>query len=264
MLKLAVIGKDVSKSLSPKMHTFILNKLGVECEYGNISIAEEDFKERIEAILKEYDGINVTIPYKLDIMPYLKEIKGDALSFGAVNTVESGNLRGYNTDGVGFIMMLENAGVQIKGKSILVLGVGGAGRTVVKKLVEEGACVSAYERSAERLNALKEEFPFFTALEKVENIPYDIIINCTGVGMHKTEGVSPVGEELLSLCSAAVDLIYVPEKSEFLLIAERLGKKIVNGDAMLFYQAYYGDCIYLNIEPDSKRAKSLYEEYKKL
>ena len=76
MLKLAVIGKDVSKSLSPKMHRFILNKLGVACEYDNISIPEEEFEEKIEGVLSSYDGVNVTIPYKLSVMPHLKKSWG--------------------------------------------------------------------------------------------------------------------------------------------------------------------------------------------
>lgn len=262
MLKLAVIGKDVSKSLSPKMHNFILNRLGEECVYDNVSIPVEEFSSKIEGILSEYDGINVTIPYKIDVTPYLKNICGDAKSFGAVNTVKADSLSGYNTDGVGFIMMLENAGVAVKGKSVLVLGVGGVGRMVVKKLVEEGAAVSAFEMVRDRLKKLYDEFPFFTPVEKIETKPYDIVVNCTGVGMHKTEGISPVGEELLKLCDTAVDLIYEPAKSEFLRLAELNGKRIVNGDSMLFYQAYFSDCIYLGISPEKARAKELYEEYK--
>jgi len=264
MLKLAVIGKDVSKSLSPKMHRFIMGKLGYECSYESVSVSEGEFEEKIDGILSAYDGINVTIPYKLSVIPHLKELAGDAPSFGAVNTITTKNLIGYNTDGEGFMMMLETAGIFVEGKSVLVLGAGGVGRTVIKKLVSRGAIVSAYEMFAERLSALHSEFPYFTPLSSVENKPYDIIINCTGVGMHKSEGISPVEEELLKLCSVAVDLIYVPAQSEFLRLAHINGKKTLNGEAMLFYQAYYGDCIYLGISPDLSLAKKLYTEYKQL
>lgn len=264
MLKLAVIGKDVSKSLSPKMHKFILNRLGYECVYDAVSIPEGEFDERIGGILSGYDGVNVTIPYKLSVMNYLKSIEGDAAVFGSVNTIKTSSLSGYNTDGAGFMLMIENAGISAKGKSVLVLGAGGVGRTVIKKLVLSGAAVSAYEMFADRLNELHDEFPRFTPLYSVENKPYDIIINCTGVGMHKTEGISPVSEDLLKLCGAAVDLIYVPEQSEFLRLADKNGKRTVNGDAMLFYQAYYSDAIYLGLSPDGKTAEELYKEYKKL
>jgi len=264
MLKLAVIGKDVSKSLSPKMHKFILGKLGYDCVYDNISIPENEFEEKIGGILSAYDGINVTIPYKLSIIPHLNKTEGDAVTFGAVNTVKTDGLTGYNTDGEGFMMMIDNAGVDTKNKSVLVLGAGGVGRTVIKKLVSRGANVYAYEMFRDRLDALHDEFPYFTPIYSVEDKPYDVIINCTGVGMHKSEGISPVEESLLKLCGAAVDLIYVPAQSEFLRLAAKNGKKTVNGESMLFYQAYYGDCIYLSLAPDGAEAEKLYKEYKLL
>lgn len=133
-LKLAVIGKDVSKSSSPSMHTFIANKLGMEIEYANISIAPEEFSSRAESLFCEYDGFNVTIPFKLDIIPYLSSLEGDAKAFGAVNTVISATRKGYNTDGLGFMLMLENSGVEVAGKSVLLLGAGGAGRSAAKNL----------------------------------------------------------------------------------------------------------------------------------
>ena len=121
--------------------------------------------------------------------------------------------------------------------------------------------------------AVAKEFGCFVPLSEVEARRYDVIFNCTGIGMHKTVGMTPsvrtkageqpVGEELLSLCDTAVDLIYVPKESEFLRIARTLGKKTVEGGPMLFYQAYYGDCIYVGREPKAEEARRLYEEYLK-
>ena len=150
-LHLAVIGKDVSQSLSPSMHAFILRRLGAECKYEAISIPPEQFAERAEELFERYDAFNVTIPFKGDIIAYLSELRDDAPVFGAVNTVLCRERAGYNTDGFGFLLMLKNAGVQVKGRSILVLGAGGAGRSCIKKLTEEGAEVYAYERSEDRL-----------------------------------------------------------------------------------------------------------------
>ena len=263
-LKLAVIGKDVSKSSSPSMHTFIANKLGMEIEYANISIAPEEFSSRAEALFCEYDGFNVTIPFKLDIIPYRSSLEGDAKAFGAVNTVISATRKGYNTDGLGVMLMLENSGVEVAGKSVLLLGAGGAGRSAAKKLAEAGAEVFVYDRNTEAAKNVEREFASVTAISEVKEVPYDIIINATGVGMHKTEGISPVGEGLISLCKTAVDLIYVPPKSKFLCLAEGLGKKIVNGMSMLFYQAYFAECIYHGIQPDKDTAKALFCEYEKM
>ena len=261
-LKLAVVGKDVSRSLSPAMHTFILENLGVGCTYDAVSVPESDFAAALPRLFERYDAFNVTIPFKLSVIPYLLEVCGDAAVFGSVNTVDAVRRKGYNTDGMGFLLMLRNNGVETAGKRALVLGSGGVGRSVIKKLLDAGAEVFAYDLNRENLQKVHEEFPAFTPLESVEAKKYDIILNCTGVGMHRTEGISPVGEDILSLCETAVDLIYVPAKSEFLRIAESLGKKIVNGEAMLFYQAYFSDCIYLGIEPSDEEAKQLFERYK--
>ena len=86
-MKFAVIGKDVSKSSSPEMHLFIAGRLGAEIIYDKISVPENEFCNRVNGLFKEYDGLNFTIPFKLTVIPYLKEIAGDAKAFGAVNTV---------------------------------------------------------------------------------------------------------------------------------------------------------------------------------
>ncbi len=270
-MKLAVIGKDVSKSLSPAMHACILDSMGVQYTYETVSIPPEQFPSRAEQLFSRFDFFNVTIPFKADIMPYLAAVEGDARTFGAVNTVVSRTRTGYNTDGLGFCLMLENAGISVAGRRVLVLGAGGAGRSCIYKLAEGGARVFAYERSSERLAAVFREFGNFTPLAQVPPAPFDIIVNCTGIGMHDTVGKTPsvrtsagevpVGEALFAGCTAAVDLIYEPAQSEFLRIAAACGKRTVNGAAMLFYQAYYSDCIYLGKTPSASEAKKLYQQY---
>lgn len=260
-LKLAVTGKDVSKSQSPEMHTFIAKRLGYKVSYDKISIEEDKFKDSVIQLFEKYDGFNVTIPYKLSIIPYLSEAVGDAKTFGAVNTVTSKDRRGYNTDGLGFALMLKLNGVDVKGKNVLVLGAGGAGRSVAKKLSDSFAKVDIYDRFFESAKAVAAEFSGVNALEKLQEKNYYLIVNATGVGMHKSVGISPVDESILKNTTVAVDLIYTPPKSKFLEIAESLNKKIINGAAMLFYQAYYSECIYAGISPDDGVAKRLFDEY---
>lgn len=263
MKKLAVIGKDVSQSVSPQIHSFIAKNIGLEMTYESLSISEPEFESRAEELFSRYDGFNVTIPYKLTVIPHLKETVGDARVFGAVNTVLTATRQGFNTDGLGFELMLKLNGVEVKGAKALLLGAGGAGRSVAKKLLDGGAGVEVYDRNAENALNLAKEFGGVTAVSEVTVKERDIIINATGVGMHKSVGVSPVGEEVLRACKSAVDLIYVPEKSEFLRLAELNGKKIVNGRAMLFYQAYYSDCIYFGLTPSEIQAKELFQKYLK-
>lgn len=260
-LKLAVIGKDVSKSLSPQMHNFIAEHIGNDIEYEKISVAEHEFEDTADKILREYDGFNVTIPYKLKIMKKLNSVSGDAKVFGAVNCVLSKDKSGYNTDGQGFMLMLKNEDISVCGKRVLVLGAGGAGRSVSKKLYDEGASVFVYDRRYENAKAVAQEFNL-TALREIKPESYFLIVNATGVGMHDTEGISPVGLDLLNLCEVAVDLIYTPKKSKFLSLAEKCGKKIINGEAMLFYQAYFAECIYFNTEPDFVQAKLLFDKFR--
>ena len=261
MLKLAVIGKDVSKSTSPQIHSFIAANSGLEISYEKISVPEEEFENKIDELLKNYDGLNVTIPYKLSVIPHLKKIAGDALTFGAVNTVVTKTLTGYNTDGMGFMQMLDSNKVEVEGESVLLLGAGGAGRSVAKKLLDAGATVEIYDKNTANAHAVAAEFKGVTVVDGVTAKPRKLIINATGVGMHKTEGISPVPAEILKECEVAVDLIYEPEKSEFLRIAESLGKKIINGRAMLFYQAYYSECYYFNLTPSPETAAKLFEKF---
>lgn len=264
MIKLAVVGKDVSKSASPQIHLFIAKELGLDISYDKVSIPEEQFEERIEGLLNEYDGMNFTIPFKLTVIPHLNNICGDAAVFGAVNTVVSASRSGYNTDGLGFMQMLDAASVAVKNKTVMLLGAGGAGRSVAKKLIDGGARVEIYDRFAQNAKKVAEEFGGITVLDEAVPHKVDVIINATGVGMHKTEGISPVGEDVLKLCDTAVDLIYVPAQSEFLRIAKGLGKKTLNGAPMLFYQAYYSDCYYFNLTPDKGVAAKLYAKYEKI
>ena len=260
MIKLAVIGRDVSKSASPPIHKFIAREMQKGITYDCISIPEEEFEQVIDGIIARYDGINVTIPYKLSVMPRLKNIVGDAQTFGAVNTVSCAELNGYNTDGLGFMQMLRSNKIDVKGKAVLMLGAGGAGRSCTKKLLDEGAAVEIYDRSYERALALQTEFGV-KVVDSVNVKRRYLIVNATGVGMHESVGVSPLPKEVINQCEAAVDLIYEPKKSEFLKIAEEAGKKIVNGFAMLFYQAYYADCIFFGIQPDEAQATALYNKF---
>ena len=270
MLKLAVIGKDVSKSLSPQMHNFILGRMGISCEYEKISLGEAELQARAEELFSRFDGFNVTIPHKQNILSYLKKLEGDAGVFGAVNTVVTKTRTGYNTDGTGFVTMLSDAEISVKGQRALVLGAGGAGRSCIYALHEAGAIVTAYERDSERLKAVHRDFQGFTPADKLSEFDFDLIINCTGIGMHDTVGKTPTVpnaqgqdclETLVKNCKAVVDLIYEPKESALLLLAKEQGKRTLNGEAMLFYQAYAADCIFTGRERNMKQAKELWREY---
>ena len=260
IIRLGLIGKDVSKSPSEPIHIFILGEMGYVCEYQRFSVPKEDFDSTMRTLLGDFDGFNVTIPYKRDVMAYLSELTGDALDYGAVNTVVNATGRGYNTDGKGFLLMLSTAGFEVEGKKILVLGAGGSGRSTAVALKQAGATVYIYQRNKEKLVEVCEELGVTPSADP-EAGGYDMLVNCTGVGMHDTEGSSPVTAKAFSGAETAVDLIYTPPQSEFLRLAKTQGLRTLNGAAMLFYQAYFADCLYLGIQPRETQAKSLYEKY---
>ncbi len=259
-IRLGLVGKDVSKSDSERIHRFILNEWGVECEYENISVNAEGFDSAARHLIGDFDGFNITIPYKRDIMSYLDGLQGDALVYGAVNTVVTQNRQGYNTDGVGFLLMLRAAEIPFENKKILILGAGGAGRSSAVALKNAGSEVFLYQRNKEKLTEVCEELNVRAAIDP-ESGGYDILINSTGVGMHETEGQSPVTKAAFRGAESAIDLIYKPAESEFLRLAKQAGLRTLNGAAMLFYQAYYSDCIYLNKAADENEAKTLYKKY---
>lgn len=259
-VRLALVGKDVSKSLSADIHAFILGEWGYSCEYELVSAEKEDFDSVLRRLLGDFDGFNVTIPYKRDVMAYLNEVSGDAMDFGAVNTVVTRTMTGYNTDGVGFLHMLHLAKISVQDKKVLVLGGGGAGRSTAAALKKAGATVSVYQRRREKLEEVCKELGV-NAAENPESGEYDMLINCTGVGMHQTVGISPVSERAFDGASVAVDLIYTPTESEFLRLAKMRGLQTLNGAAMLFYQAYFSDCLYVNREPMEGEVEELYQKY---
>ncbi len=272
MVKLAVVGKDVSKSLSPEMHRFILESLGEKCSYEKVSLPREKFSANAEELFLRYDGFNVTIPFKEEVLPFLNELKGDAGVFGAVNTVVCRTRTGFNTDGAGFSAMLSDAGISLSDKRALILGVGGAGKSCIYALRREGASVYAYAKNEERLERAFREYGDFTPLKEISDLRYDLVINCTGVGMHDTVGQTPFVRDtegndallrLIENCDTAVDLIYEPRESEFLRLAKKQGKRVLNGEAMLFFQAYAADCIFTDRSPDEERARKLWDNYRR-
>ena len=158
------------------------------------------------------------------------------------------------------MLMLQAENIEVKNKKILVLGGGGAGRSTAVALKKAGAHVAMYQRTRADLLETCAEIGVAPA-DSAEEGGYDILINCTGVGMHDSEGGSPVTPKAFRNAQTAIDLIYEPKKSKFLQLAENEGLKIVNGSAMLFYQAYFADCLYLGTEPNLAQAIAFYAEY---
>ena len=271
-LILNVIGDPIEHSKSPVVHGLVLGALGVDNDYTRVLVKKGGLSEYVENAVKSgVRGFNLTMPHKVDIIPFLKEIDKDAELFGAVNTVsiKDGELYGYNTDARGFVLSLEQNGVDISGKSIVILGAGGVVSTLALKLSDMGAGkITILNRTPEKAEAVCEkirglqksgaakggtELIWGGTREAAEYAPEcDVLINATPLGM---SGVGADYEDLsfidrLDPSAAVIDLIYSPPKTKFLAYAEKRGHKIINGLGMLIGQAILADEIYLDKKLD--------------
>lgn len=239
-MQCGLLGRKLSHSYSPAIHAH----LG-DYDY---SLFEKEPKE-LEAFLRrgEFDGINVTIPYKKTVMPYLDATTDMAKKLGAVNTIvrQDGKLIGHNTDYFGFHSMVRKSGVSPAGKKCLVLGSGGASNVVVAVLEELGAAVTVISRSGENN---------YTNLAQHSDAA--LIVNATPVGMYPDTGVSPVDLALFPNLKGVLDLIYNPARTKLLLDAQQRGLAAMNGLWMLVAQAKAAAQLFTGSEiPESKIAE---------
>ena len=221
-MKCGLLGRKLGHSYSPQIH----NLLG---DYSYVLFEKEP--EELENFLKngDFSGLNVTIPYKKEVIPYLSELSPTAKKMGCVNTVlrrSDGTLYGHNTDYFGFTSLVRHAGLSVAGKKVLVLGSGGASNTAVAALKDLGASPVVISRSGENNYGNLHLHRDAAA-----------IVNATPVGMYPNTGVSPIDLELFPHLEGVLDVIYNPARTQLLLDAEKLGIPRENGLWMLVAQA---------------------------
>ena len=258
MKKLFLIGNSLKLSISPFIHNRIISELNIDAVYSNVELSDtEELKEFVEMVRKDEDvvGFNITIPYKEDILEFCDEVSEDVRIINAANTVkkEDGKLLAYNTDWIGFKKSLEDMGVDVKHKKILVLGSGGAAKACIYGLYKMGAKeVFVANRTYEKAQALRQQYKEVIDLKiikwsEIENVSYDILINTTPIGMYPDVDISPINTLNFSV-ELVYDMIYNPYKTKLLQLAEINGKRILNGLPMLIYQAIEAERIWFGIE----------------
>lgn len=196
----------------------------------------------------DFKGINVTIPYKKDVIPYLDEMDEAARAIGAVNTIvnRDGRLCGYNTDCPGFLYMMKQAGVCVRGKKVLVLGTGGAAQAILAALhQEQAASVISVSRSGKGDAVTYEECARL-------HCDAQVIVNTTPAGMYPNIDQSPLDLTPYKNCAAVLDVIYNPSETKLTAQAKNLGMKAATGLTMLVAQAKYACELFLDRPlPDS-------------
>ena len=245
-----VFGAPIKHTASPAMHNAAFEALKMNWAYLAFQVAPQDLRQALQgARVMGIVGINLTVPHKILALECVDEIDAEASKLGAVNTVamERGKLRGFNTDGYGFLKAIkEEFNLSIRGKRILVLGAGGAGRGIAVKCALDGAArVVVANRTltkivpiAQEIRNTKTEFLSIalTPDEIRRVIPeVDLVVNATSVGLKDGESLG-LGAELFSPRLRVYDTIYRPAETELLQIAGGAGAQVANGLGMLLHQ----------------------------
>ncbi len=278
---LGIIGYPISHTLSPLMHNTAIKHLGLDYIYLPFEVKKENIALAIGGLKGlGIGGINVTIPHKESVIPYLDTLDDSAGLIGAVNTIklEDGSLKGYNTDGLGFLKSLKiDAHEEAKGKNIIILGAGGAARAIAIQMALEGAKgITIANRTLERGEKLTESIRCkmqdarckikAIALNDSSLIEYfrkaDIIINTTSVGM-KDSDTPLFPYNYISDRHLVCDIVYKPIETKLLKEASARGARILNGLGMLVYQGSLSFKIWTGHEmPVEIVRKTLMEELK--
>lgn len=255
---LGIIGYPIGHSLSPVLHTSLSKKYGLNFVYLAFEILPEKFHFIKDVVLTlDIRGLNITIPYKEKIIPYLDEINPLAKHVGAVNTMvnKDGKLIGYNTDIYGFTKSLEEE--DLENEDVFIIGCGGVSRAIVCGLEELGVNkVYVFDIDKNKMISMKRQFQDFVVLveeQEVEKVIPDVkmVVNATPLGM-KDGDQSPIKLQLLRKHHIVYDVIY-NRTTQLVEYASEIGcKKVINGIPMFVYQAEQSFFLWTGIKPDTK------------
>jgi shikimate dehydrogenase len=246
----AVIGDPIGHTLSPAMHNAAFQALSMDAVFLAFKVMQTQVEEAMGGVRSlGIRGLNVTMPNKNVVMQYLDEIDEQAKLIGSVNTVlnEGGRLRGFSTDGVGAHRALEENGVKLAGKKLVLLGAGGAARAIAFTLARETRELVILNRTPEKISALAQALntkfhkkitsSSLTSSNIEQNLQgADVLINATSVGMHPNEKHTPVKPALLNSDLTVMDIIYNPLETKLAKDAKAAGAKVISGVEMLIHQ----------------------------
>ena len=253
MKKHLIIGNPVSHSLSPKIHNYWFKENNIEGVYDKISPDESEIKFIIQKIkTREIHGINVTVPFKQIVIPFLETFSETAKKTNSVNTIfnKNGKIHGDNTDVYGFEKSIINNEIDLKKKSVFIFGAGGVVPSIIIALLNlDTYKIFISNRTQEKANAIKNKFKFIEVIEWGKVVNCDLYINSTSIGLKSEDRLSQNFDNF-EKSKIFYDVIYNPPKTAFLLEAEKKGHKIINGRDMFLYQAQMAFNLWHNFMPD--------------
>ena len=260
MKKYLVIGNPIEHSLSPKLHNYWIKENNINAIYDKKLLDENNIQEVIEEVKNEkIHGINVTVPFKKSVIPFLDQLSPLAEEVQSVNTIfkKDNKVIGENTDVGGFKQSLEYINYTVKNKKVFILGAGGVVPSILKALEKLGAAkVYISNRTKEKAKNLESHYKISLGLETLDwgqSPDFDIIINATSLGLKNNDKIeldyNKHKPKLFGRKKLFYDVIYNPEKTNFLLKGEELGNETTNGKMMFMCQAQLAFKIWHNILP---------------
>jgi shikimate dehydrogenase len=246
----ALIGDPVAHSLSPTIHNAAFKALGLNYAYVAFRVVDEELKDAISGCRSlGFIGFNVTMPHKTRVAPFLDVVDAAAQKIGAVNTVlnKGGELKGYNTDGLGALQALKEQGVSLDGTKVVLLGAGGAARAISYHIAGEVGELVILNRTERRATELAEELArhlgnkivgghLRSDIARREICEADVLINATPVGMNPLSRSTPIDLRLIRPDLVVFDTVYDPPDTELLRRASAVGAKAISGICMLIHQ----------------------------
>ena len=253
MKKFLVIGNPIQHSLSPKLHNFWFKKNKIDAVYDKKEINEKDIQSLISDMKNEkINGINVTVPFKKSVIPFMDELSSEANESQSVNTIylQSGKVIGHNTDISGFELGIKYSKYDVKNKIVFILGAGGVVSSIIIALKKMGAAkIIISNRTKTKAEDLKKIFSELEIIDWEKTPNFDMIINATSIGLKNEEGINldyaSVGHNKFFY-----DLIYNPKETIFLKRAKLFGNKAENGKMMFIYQAHQAFTVWHKLMPD--------------
>jgi len=252
MKKFLVIGNPIEHSLSPKLHNYWIKSNNIDAIYEKKKIDEGELGDTVIQIKqKKIAGINVTVPFKKTIIPFLDELTAEAESTQSVNTLylKDNKVIGHNTDIIGFETSIKKSNFNIFNKEVLILGAGGVVPSIILALKRmKVSKIKISNRTKKNAENLKELFKNLEIIEWGEIPNFDVIINATSIGLKKNDYIN-LDFSLISKNSFFYDVIYNPRETNFLKTGKSLGCTTLNGKLMFIYQALSAFNIWHGIEP---------------
>ena len=250
--KYLVIGNPIEHSLSPKLHNYWFNQNNIKAVYDKKQLNESDIKEIISELRKEkINGINVTVPFKQSVIPFIDELSSEAKESQSVNTIykENNKILGHNTDINGFELAVRKKSFDIKDKKVFILGAGGVVSSIILALKKmKAAEIILSNRTKEKAERLKNIFSNLKIVDWGEIPEFNMIINATSLGLNEKDEIK-LDYEKIGSNKLFYDVIYNPKKTKFLSKAKEFGNQTENGKMMFIYQAHQAFTIWHKIMP---------------